>query len=86
LVYGPSGGSWKQPNEYKIRTTPLPPGPRGVDWRGYFNDQLKKPPVTAYHDGNAITAYCNPDGQPNWLELVDAAIEKANEQVGTSSP
>lgn len=79
-VHGPSLGSLKQPNKYKIRTTPLPTGPHGVDWRGFFNDQLKGP-LVAYHDGNEITVYGDPDAHPNWLEKVDAAIEQANERL-----
>lgn len=86
LVKGPSRSpSLKEPNEYKVRTTPLPAGPDGVDWCGYFNDQLKQPPITAYHDGTKITVYCDPDDQPDWLEKVDAAIEQANDREGTSS-
>lgn len=81
LVSGRSGGSLNVPSEYKGRTTPLPSGPRGINWRGYFNDQLKGP-LVAYHDGTAITVHCDTDDYPDWLELVDAAIEKANEKEG----
>jgi hypothetical protein len=41
----------------------------------YFNDQLKQPPITAYHDGNVITAYCPPDAESKMVEAVDVAIE-----------
>lgn len=75
------GSSLIQPDEYKIRTTPVPRDAYGADWRGYFNDQLKNPPITAIHDGNAITVYCHSDEQPDWLETVDAAIEHANERT-----
>ncbi len=66
---------------YEIRTTALPAGAYGVDWRGFFNDQLKSPPIIAYHDGNKITVACHPDDEPEWLEKVDAAIEYANERL-----
>lgn len=51
---------------------------------GYFNDQLKGP-LVAFHNGNEITVYCDPDVYLNWLELVDAAIDTANEKEGTIS-
>lgn len=40
LKRGPAVGSVKRQNQYEIRTTPLPAGPRGVNWCGYFNSQL----------------------------------------------
>lgn len=80
MLYAPTrGSSVKDQQKYRIRTTPLPADPAGIDWRGYFNDRLKQPPVTAYHDGNEITAYCDPEKHPDWLEKVDAAIEQTNE-------
>ena len=85
LVYSPSRGSVKMPNEYKIATTPIPTGPRCLNWLGCFRDQLNGP-LVAWYDGNEITVYCDPDDCPNWLGLVDAAIERANKQVGTISP
>jgi hypothetical protein len=83
--YSPSRGSVKMPNEYKIATTPIPTGLRCLNWLGFFRDQLNGP-LVALHDGNEITVYCDPDDCPNWLGLVDAAIEHANKQVGTISP
>jgi hypothetical protein len=63
LIHGQSGSSLRQPNEYRIRTTPPPAEPHRTDWLGYFNDKLKHPPITAFHNGNAITAYCEPDAE-----------------------
>jgi hypothetical protein len=74
--------SVKVQNVYKIATTPLPADPRRSNWIMLFDKQLKGP-LLAWHDGNEITVYCNPDEYPDWLELVDAAIEKANEEEGT---
>jgi hypothetical protein len=68
---------------YKISTTPLPAGPRGQNWLGYFNEQLQGPPVVGWHSGGEITVYCNPDELPDWLEIVDGAIKRANEKEGT---
>lgn len=81
LVRGPLPGSLQQPNEYTIRTTPVPGGPHGYDWCMYFNSQLNKPPFTAIHDGKKITVYCSPDDEPKLTEAVDAAIEYANQRV-----
>jgi hypothetical protein len=39
----------------------------------------------AYHDGTKIVAECWPDDEPNLTEVVDAAIEYANEKEGTIS-
>jgi hypothetical protein len=79
LVKGPSGSPSleKEQNVYKVRTTPLPASHDAVNWLNYFNEQLKGP-LVAYHNGNEITVYCNPDDYPDWLEKVDAAIEQAN--------
>jgi hypothetical protein len=81
FVRGPVGRSVTMPNEYELRTTPLPAGAHGVDWRLLFNDQLQSPPITAYHEGNKITVACHPDHEPEWLEKVDAAIKYANERL-----
>jgi hypothetical protein len=48
---GPSPGSVKKPNEYKIHTTPIPDEAHGVDWLGFFNSKLSHPPFTGYHNG-----------------------------------
>lgn len=86
LTRGPSVGSAQQQNQYEIHTTPLPAGPRGANWRGYFNDQLKGGVFLAEHDGiSRIVAECWPDDEPGLTEVVDAAIEKANEEEGTLS-
>ncbi len=37
LTRGPSRGPVKQPDEYKIHTTPVPVEAHGVDWLGLFN-------------------------------------------------
>ena len=37
LTRGQLPGSLKQPNEYKIRTTPVPAGAHGCDWIQFFN-------------------------------------------------
>jgi hypothetical protein len=76
--------SVRDQNKYKIWTTPLPAGPRGINWQAFFNDQLKGP-LVAFHDGSEIVVYCHPEIHPNWLERVDAAIELANEKEGTIS-
>jgi hypothetical protein len=82
LVGGPNNGSMKAPSEYKIDTTPLAAGPRGYNWFMIFNEQLRGP-LLALHDRNRIiTVYCDPHEYPNWLGLVDAAIEHANEKEG----
>ncbi|GBE65990.1 hypothetical protein MFM001_24520 [Mycobacterium sp. MFM001] len=81
LVRGPQPGSAKRPNEYQIRTTPVPAGAHGADWLGLFNSQLAGPPFTAYHDGNKIIVECRPDDEPTLVETVDAAIEHANERL-----
>jgi|GEM_PF-2131573 len=81
LIHGQLPGSGEQPNEYKIHTTPVPGGPHGEDWFGYFNSQLNGP-LTASHDGiNKITVFCSPDDEPNLTQAVDAAIEYANERL-----
>jgi|SRR5271155_3683423 len=86
LKRGPASGSAQQQNRYEIHTTPLPAGPRGANWRGYFNDQLKGGVFLAEHDGvSKIIAECWPDDAPRLTEVVDAAIGYANEKVGTSS-
>jgi hypothetical protein len=81
LIRGQLPGSLKRPNEYKIHTTPVPGGPHGKDWLGYFNSQLSQPPISGYHDGNAINVECHPDAEPKLIETVDAAIEYANERL-----
>jgi hypothetical protein len=82
LVSGPNNWSMKAPNEYKVDTTPLAAGPRGYNWFMIFNEQLRGP-LLALHDRNRIiTVYCDPHEYPNWLGLVDAAIEHANEKEG----
>jgi hypothetical protein len=40
LKRGPDVGSAKRQNQYEIKTTPLPAGPRGANWRRYFGKQL----------------------------------------------
>jgi hypothetical protein len=65
LTRGPSRGSVKQPNEYKIHTTPVPDEAHGVDWLGFFNSQLE----------------CWPEDEPQLIEKVDAAIESANQRL-----
>lgn len=70
-------------NVYKISTTPLPAGPRGENWQGYFNDQLQAPPIVGWYSGCEITVYCNPDDCPDWLAIVDGAIKTANAKEGT---
>jgi hypothetical protein len=90
LIRGPQTGSLQRPNEYEIRTTPLPPGAHGADWRGCFNSQFTGPRrFRGYHDGiNKITVECSPDDEPQLIETVDAAIAYANERVkldGTGS-
>ena len=80
-ISGGDHGSVRTPSEYEIRTTQLPAGAHGVDWRGLFNDQLKGP-LVAFHDGaEKITVYCEPDDEPKWLERVDAAIAHANKRL-----
>jgi hypothetical protein len=81
LIHGQYPGSGKQPNEYTIRTTPVPAGPHGYNWCLYFASQLTGPPFTATHDGDKITVYCWPDDEPNLPQAVDAAIEYANERL-----
>jgi hypothetical protein len=39
----------------------------------------------AQHDGIKIVAECWPDDEPDLIEVVDAAIEYANEKEGTIS-
>lgn len=82
LRRGPTPGSRKQPNEYWIRITPVPPGDNGIDWLGHFNSQLSQPPFSGYHDGNKIIVECWPDDEPNLIEMVDSAIEYADERIG----
>ena len=81
LVRGPSVGSVKQQNQYEIRTTPLPSGPKGTNWRGYFNSQLTGGQFLAQHNGTKIVAECWPVDEPN----LAAAIDYANEKTGTNS-
>lgn len=79
LKRGPSGSSLKQQNQYEIRTTPLPPGPKSANWLGCFNSRLTGGQFLAIHDGSKIVAECWPDDEPNLTAVVDAAIEYANE-------
>lgn len=81
LVDGPLSGSVQKPNEYGMRTTPIPPGESGIDWLGYFNSQLTGLPFSGYHGGDKITVDCWPDNELRLVDTVDAAIEYANEQV-----
>jgi hypothetical protein len=82
LTHGPSIDAVTQQNEYKIRTTPLPGGPYGDDWRGLFNSRFTgHTPIPGWHDGNKITAYCWPDDELNLIEKVDSAIEYANQEL-----
>jgi hypothetical protein len=82
LTHGPSLDSVTQQNEYKIRTTRLPAGSYGDDWRGLFNSRFTgRSPIPGWHDGNKITVYCWPDDEPILIEKVDSAIEYANEQL-----
>ena len=81
LTRGPSHGSVKQPNEYKIHTTPVPDEAHGVDWLGVFNSQLGRPPFSGYHNGTEIIVECWPQDEPRLVETVDAAIECANERL-----
>ena len=46
LTRGPSPISVKQPNEYKIHTTPVPDEAHGADWLGLFNSRLGHPPFS----------------------------------------
>jgi hypothetical protein len=85
LKRGPAVGSVNRQNQYEIRTTPLPAGPRGANWCGYFNSQLKGGQFLAQHDGTKIVAECWPDDEPSLTAVVDAAIEYANEKEGTIS-
>ena len=41
LKRGPQVGSAQLQNQYEIRTTPLPTGPKGADWLGCFNSRLR---------------------------------------------
>jgi hypothetical protein len=82
LTRGPSADSVNQQNEYTIRTTRLPAGPYGDDWRQLFNSRFTgHTPIPGWHDGNKITVYCWPDDEPNLIEKVDSAIGFANEQL-----
>ena len=64
---------------YEIRTTPLPAGALGDDWRGYFNSRFTGPRrFRGQHDGNKITIECSADDAPQLIETIDAAIEYAN--------
>jgi len=86
LKRGPDVGSVKRQNQYEIHTTPLPAGPRGTNWRGFFGKQLSGGRFLAEHDGiSRIVAECWPDDEPDLTEVVDAAIKKANEEEGTIS-
>ena len=81
LTRGPSPGSVKQPNEYKIHTTPVPGEAHGVDWLGFFNSQLSGPPFSGYHTGTEIIVECWPQDEPQLIEKVDAAIDSANQRL-----
>ena len=81
LVRGPLPGSVQRPNEYKIRTTPIPAGALGQDWLGYFNSKLSQSSVSGYHDRMEITVEYYPDDESKVIETVDATIEYANEQL-----
>jgi hypothetical protein len=82
LIRGPHLGSLQRPNEYEIRTTPIPAGAHGANWLGYFNSRFTGPrPFRGLHDGNKITIECSPDDAPQLIETIDEAIEHANEQV-----
>jgi hypothetical protein len=80
LIRGPQTGSLQLQNKYTIRTSALPPGPRGEDWRQCFNSRFPQHhPIAVNHDGNEITAECWPDDKSKMVEEVDSAIEYANE-------
>ncbi|OBK69332.1 hypothetical protein [Mycobacterium sp. 1165178.9] len=72
-------------NVYEIETTPLPAWPRGANWRQQFKKQFSGGDrFRAEHDGvDRIEAACWPDDEPQLIEAVDAAIDKANEEEGT---
>ena len=79
LIRGSQPGSLQRPNEYEIRTTPIPAGPLGVDWLGYFNSQLTgQRPVRGLHDGSKIIVECSPEDETGLIEAIDSAIEYAN--------
>lgn len=82
LVRGPSSGSMQRPNEYEIRTTPLPSGDVGENWRQCFSSQFTGPRrFRGWHDGKRITIECSEDDASELVETVDAAIEYANNRV-----
>lgn len=83
VVRGPSTGSAQQQNRYEIRTTPLPAGPRGYNWAMHFGKQHRGGRFLLEHSHvNKIIAECSPDDEPQLIEVVDAAIKKANEEEG----
>jgi hypothetical protein len=83
LIRGPRRDSVQMQNQYEIRTTPLPAGARGADWRGYFSSRFTGPGrFHGWHDGNnKITIECWPDDYSEMIEKVDSAIQYANEKL-----
>jgi hypothetical protein len=87
----PGSGAYASPSVrvdsvYEIETAPPLPGwPRGDNWKNLFNFKSELPDrLRAEHDGiNKIIVSCDPGEHPNWLELVEAAIAKANKEEGT---
>jgi hypothetical protein len=82
LKRGPGGGSLTQQNRYEIRTTPaLPANPRGYNWAMFFGKHHKGGRFLLEHNHvDKITAECSPDDEPHLIEVVDATIEKANDE------
>jgi hypothetical protein len=81
LIRGQLPGSVQLPNKYNIRTTPVPAGACRRDWIGFFNSKLSQSSVSGYHDGNAINVEYDPGDESKVIEMVDAAIEYANERL-----
>jgi hypothetical protein len=82
LIRGPQSGSIQLQNQYRIRTTQIPGGAYGLDWLGYFNSQFTgQRPITGYHNGRGAIVECSPDDASKLIEMVDAAIEYANDRV-----
>ncbi len=66
---------------YQVTTKPLPPGSDGDVWFMIFSEQLTGP-LSAEHDrADTITVRCDPREYPNWLWLVDIAIQRTNEKM-----
>jgi hypothetical protein len=75
LIRGPQSGSLHRPNQYEVRTTPIP----GEAWRGYFNSRFTgQVRFRGQHDGTKITIECSADDASKLTEVIDAAIEYAN--------